>query len=138
LADIQTLSWVRDAALAIRHSAGFVLAIHDKELARDRSGRSGLHRDVLAEMRALYEISGKALGEVKSTVQRLKEALAEGGWLDRLLDLVFGGEDQEEEDEVRKAVGEMVGGRAGAEEWAGKVIESWREGMKGWGMVRME
>ncbi|KXX79150.1 N-alpha-acetyltransferase 25, NatB auxiliary subunit [Madurella mycetomatis] len=138
LADMQTLSCVRDAALAIRHSTAFVLGLHDKELARDRSGRSGLHRDVLVEMKALGELAGRALAEVKGTVQRLKEALAEGGWLDRLLDLVFGGDGQEGEDEVGRALAEVVEGRAGAEEWAGKVIESWRENLKGWGMVRME
>ncbi|KAL2019351.1 hypothetical protein VTK56DRAFT_9731 [Thermocarpiscus australiensis] len=143
LTDMHTMSHLRDTALAIRLSAGFVLAAHDRELARDRSGRSGLHRDVVAEMRALGEIAAKALGEVKGHVQKLKEALGEGGWLDRLLDMVFGpGEEDEttsgDDDEVTKAVSEVVGGRAGAKEWAGKVIESWREGVKGWGMVKME
>jgi hypothetical protein len=33
----------------------------------------------------------------------------------------------------------VVGGGCGAgEEWAGKVVESWREGVKGWGTVRWE
>ena len=144
LTDMHTLSYIRETALAIKHSATFVAAMHDKEVARDRSGRSGLHRDVLAEMKALGEIAGKVLGgnggggEIKGQVQKLKEGLGEGGWLDKVLDLVFGGEDEEDEDEVTRAVGEVVGGRGGAEEWAGKVIESWREGVKGWGMVRME
>jgi hypothetical protein len=144
---MHTLSHVRETALAIKHSAAFVLAFHEKELARDRSGRSGLHRDVVAEMKALNELAGRALVEVKGHVLKLKEALGEGGWLDRLLDLVFGSDeepqggqdkDKEDEDEVTRAVSEVVGGRAVAEEWAGKVIESWREGAKGWGMVRME
>lgn len=141
LADMHTMAYLRETALAMRHSAAFVAAFHDKELARDRSGRSGLHRDVLAEMRALGEMAGKALAEVKGHVQWLKEALAESGWLDRLLDVVFGGEEVDEEaaqDEVAKAFSRVVGGRAAAEEWAAKVIESWRDGVRGWGMVRME
>ncbi|KAK4241209.1 N-acetyltransferase B complex non catalytic subunit-domain-containing protein [Achaetomium macrosporum] len=141
LADMHTLSHVRETALAIKHSATFVLAFHEKELARDRSGRSGLHRDVIAQMKALNELAGRALVEVKGHMLKLKEALGEGGWLDRLLDLVFGSDEEqqgEKEDEVTRAVSEVVGGRAAAEEWAGKVIESWREGVKGWGMVRME
>ncbi|KAL2144370.1 hypothetical protein VTI28DRAFT_9194 [Corynascus sepedonium] len=142
LTEMPTFAALRDAALAVRHSAAFVVAAHDRELARDRSGRSGVHRDVLAEMRALDAAAGKVLGEAKSHVQRLKELLGEGGWLDRILGLAFGGADNEEEggqeDEVARTVEEVIGGRGAAEEWAGRVVESWREGVKGWGMVKME
>ncbi|KAK4100431.1 hypothetical protein N658DRAFT_507941 [Parathielavia hyrcaniae] len=137
LTELPHLAAIRDTALAVRHSAAFVLAFHDKELARDRSGRSGLHREAMAEMKALSELAGRALAEVKGCVHRLKEALAEAGWLDRLLGLVFA-EEGEDEGELGKVVEEVVGGRAAAEEWAGRVVESWREGVKGWGMVRME
>lgn len=142
LTEMPTFAALRDAALAVRHSAAFVVAAHDRELARDRSGRSGVHRDVLAEMRALDAAAGKVLGEAKSHVQRLKEVLGEGGWLDRILGLAFGGAENEEEggreDEVARTVEEVIGGRGAAEEWAGRVVESWREGVKGWGMVKME
>ncbi|KAL2163589.1 hypothetical protein VTH06DRAFT_5647 [Thermothelomyces fergusii] len=139
LTEMPTFSALRDTALAIRYSAAFVTTAHDRELARDRGGRSGMHRDVLAEMRALDAAAVKVLGEVKGHVQRLKEALGEPGWLDRILDLVFGGGSAEDgEDEVARAVEEVIGGRAEAEDWAGKVLESWREGVRGWGMVRME
>ncbi|KAK3940885.1 N-acetyltransferase B complex non catalytic subunit-domain-containing protein [Diplogelasinospora grovesii] len=133
LTDMHTMSYVRDTALAIRHSAAFVIAFHEKELARDRSGRSSLHKDVIAEMKALDGVASKALGEVKARIQRLKEQLGEGGWLDRMLEWTFG----REEDEVSKAVSQVVPTEA-VEEWIGKVLESWREGVKGWGMVRME
>lgn len=138
--ETHALACLHATATAIKHSAAFVLTFHDRELARDRSGRSGLHRDVLAEMKALGEVAGKGVAKVKGWIQKLKEGLAEGGWLDRVLDLVFGDEndDQDGEDGVARAVEEVVGGRAGAEEWAGRVVESWREGVKGWGMVRME
>jgi hypothetical protein len=141
------LAAIRDTALAMKHSAAFVLAFHEKELARDRSGRSGLHRDVIAEMKVLGEVAGKGLVEVKGCVSRLKEGLADGGWLDRVLGLVFKEDDENEEEgegeekegvELGKVVEEVVGGRAAAEEWAGRVVDSWREGVKGWGMVRME
>lgn len=142
LTSMPTLSYLRLTSLAIRHAATFVTATHDRELARNRSGRSGVPRDALAEMRALdTNVAAKGLAEAKGTVLRLKEALGEGGWLDRVLDLIFGGEDEETKDEggeVSRAVEEVVGGRGGAEDWAGKVVESWREGVKGWGMVRME
>ncbi|KAK4148894.1 N-acetyltransferase B complex non catalytic subunit-domain-containing protein [Chaetomidium leptoderma] len=135
LPEMPTLACIRATALAIRHSAGFVLALDEQ----DRKG--GLHRDVLAQMKVLHELGGKGVGEVKAAVQTVKAGLGEAGWLDRVLDLVFGEEEEEETeegDEVTRAVEEVVGGRAGAEEWAGRVVESWREGVKGWGMVRME
>ncbi|KAK4142908.1 N-acetyltransferase B complex non catalytic subunit-domain-containing protein [Dichotomopilus funicola] len=147
LTSMPALSYLRLSSLAIRSAATFLTASHDRELARNRTGRSGVHRDALAEMRGLdANVAVKGLAEVKGTVLRLKEALGEGGWLDRVLDLVFGGEEEEEMKEeggggggeVRRAVEEVVGGRGGAEEWAGKVVESWREGVMGWGMVRME
>jgi hypothetical protein len=137
------LSAIRETALAIKHTAAFALAFHDKELARDRSGRSGLHRDGLAEMKVLGDVAGKGLSEVRGCVGRLKEGLGEGGWLDRVLDVVFpfsaeGGSSLEGDEVVGVAVEEVVGGRGVAEEWAGRVVESWREGVKGWGMVRLE
>lgn len=139
LTEMPTFSALRDTALVIRYSAVFVTSSHDRELARDRSGRSGVHRDVLTEMRALDGAATKVLSELKGHMQRLKEALAEPGWLDRILDLVFGGGSEEDgEDEITRAVEEVVGGRTEAEEWAGKVVESWRDSVKGWGMVRME
>ncbi|KAK3320107.1 N-acetyltransferase B complex non catalytic subunit-domain-containing protein [Cercophora scortea] len=136
LTDMHTMALLRATALAIKHSAAFMLSVHEKELARDRSGKTALHKDILVEMKALDQLAGKALGEIKTHVQKLKTALGEGGWLDRVLEWTFG--DEGGEDEVAKAVGEVVGGRGGAEEWAGKLLESWREGVKGWGTVRLE
>ena len=141
LTNMHTMSYVRDTALAMKHSAAFVMAFHEKELARDRTGKSSLHKEVIAEMKALDAVATKALVELKKHIQKLKEALGEGGWLDRMLDWVFRGEESqvgEGDGEVLQAVSELVGGRDGAEEWAAKVVESWRDGAKGWGMVRME
>ena len=67
----------------------------------------------------------------------LKEALNKGGWLDRVLDLTLP-EGGDMADEVTKAVEDVVDGREGAEEWVGKMLESWNVLVKGWGMVRME
>ncbi|KAL2268243.1 hypothetical protein VTJ83DRAFT_3089 [Remersonia thermophila] len=135
LPSMTRLAALRDTALAIKHSAAFVTASHERELARDRSGRSGVHRDALTEMRALGEAAGKVLGEARAHVQRLKEQFAEAGWLDRVLGVAF---PEDRESELGARVEEAVGGRAAAEEWAAKVVESWRDGVKGWGMVRWE
>jgi len=139
---MHTVAYVRETALAVKHSALFVLAFHERELARDRSGKSALHKDAVAEMKALEAMASKTLGETKAHVQKLKELLGEGGWLDRVLEWTFGREDdherQEEGEEFRDAVARVTGGKEAAEEWAGKLLESWREGVKGWLMVRWE
>lgn len=141
LADPHTLSTLRDMALAIKHSATYVLTFQEKEAARDRAGKSILAKEVVAEMRALEALSSKAVDDVKERIKMLKEKLGEGGWLDRLSEWTFGKEGEEAgvyEDEVARSVFEIAGERAGVDEWAAGMVESWREGVKGLGMVRME
>ncbi|KAK4445090.1 N-acetyltransferase B complex non catalytic subunit-domain-containing protein [Podospora aff. communis PSN243] len=141
LTDMHTVAHLRETALAVKHGAAFVLSFHERELARDRSGKSALHRDVVSEMKALEAVATKALAETKSHLQKLKEMLGEGGWMDRILDWTFGREDDEAEregEEYRAAVVDVVGGRDAAEEWAGKMLESWRDTVKGWLMVRWD
>ncbi|KAK0610996.1 N-acetyltransferase B complex non catalytic subunit-domain-containing protein [Immersiella caudata] len=141
LTDMHTVAHLRETALAVKHSAGFILAFHERELARDRSGKSALHRDVVSEMKALEAVGSKTLAETKSHLQKLKELLGEGGWLDRILEWTFGREEEEVEREgegYKAAVLDIVGGRDAAEEWAGKMLESWRDGVKGWLMVRWD
>jgi len=140
LTDMHTTSYLRDTALVIKHSASFVLGFHERELARDRSGKAALHRDVVAEMKALEVVAGKTLSETKAHIQKLKEALGEGGWLDRMLDWTFGDDvdSNDPQEKYRQAVSDIIGGPAAAEEWAGKVLESWRDTVKGWLMVRWE
>ncbi|KAK0716647.1 N-acetyltransferase B complex non catalytic subunit-domain-containing protein [Apiosordaria backusii] len=137
LCDMPAFASVRDIAMAAKLSAGFVLSYHEKETARDKSGKSGLHKEVVAEMKALESAATKTLADAKAHVGVLKGVMNESGWLDRLLNVVLGEEDKEQ-DEVTEKVSQVVEGRGGAEEWAGKVVDSWREGVKGWGMVRFE
>lgn len=126
-----SISLLRDAALAVRWAAGSLVAFHAEQNARDRSGRGGLHKEVLSEAKGLEDVAGKVLGAVKARVKGLREVLALGGWLDRMEGWAFG------EDGVSDLVREVVG-EADVEEWGGRVVESWREGVKGLAMVKME
>lgn len=126
-----SLSLLRDAALAVRWAASSLVAFHGEQGARDRSGKSGLHKDVLAEAKALEDVAGKVLGAVRARVKELREVLGLGGWLDRMEGWASG------EDELSGLVRDVIG-EADVEEWGGKVVESWREGVKGLGMVKME
>ncbi len=139
VADQHTISSFRDAALAVKQTAAFVLAFNESEMARDRSGKANLHKEVVAEMRAFEALGVKALVEVKGHIKVLNGKLNEPGWLDRAVDWASGSDvDGGGDDEVAKDVFELVDGQPVVEEWAGRLLESWREGIKGWSVVRME
>lgn len=135
------LSLLRDAALTTRQGAALLLALHTAEQTRDRSGRSGLHKDAVAECRGLEELAGKMLTEAKEGVKKIKEELGLGGWLDRVEGWMFPDAAEDDAEDNGGRLGELlrdVIGGADLEEWTGKVVESWREGVKGFGMVKWE
>lgn len=127
------LSTLRDAALTVRWASGSLVSFHADQTARDRSGRSGLHKEVLSEAKGLDEAAGRVLGAVRARVKELREVLGLGGWLDRMEGWAFADGGEGVSDVVREVVGE-----ADVEEWGGRVVESWREGVKGFAMGRME
>lgn len=97
-----------------------------------------MHKEALAEMKAADALAAKSLSEAKARVKSLKEELGEGGWLDRVAEWTFGQGGEAFGDEMGKGVLAVVGGSAVVEEWTGRLVESWREGVKGWGMVKWE
>lgn len=132
LTDPHTLSLMRETALATKHASSFLVSFHAADQARDRSGKASLHKDIVAEAKGLEELATKTLAETKGRVRELKEALGQGGWLDRVEGWVF-----PDGDGLGELVRDVVGA-AECEEWAARVVESWREGVKGFGMVRWE
>jgi len=138
MADQHTASTLRDAGLAIKHSAVYVLGFGAREAARDRTGRANVHREVLAEMRALETLGTTTLGEIKSHVKKLQGSLGEAGWLDRVVEWTVGSGGDGTSDATTEMVLDMVGGRPAVEEWASRVLESWREAVRGWGRMKME
>lgn len=142
--DIHSMSMLRDAAMAIKQTAAFIAAYHDKETARDRSGKSGFGKETLAGARAFKELAAHVLAAVKVHVKSAKDTLGAPGWLDRIADLVAA-TGQEEEDkceeegsELSRAVLDAAGGATAVEDWAGHLLDGWRETIKGWGQVQLE
>lgn len=127
-----TLSHLRETALATKQSTSFLLAFHAAEQTRDRSGKSNLHKDVVTQVKALDALATSTLSAGKARVAELKEALGQGGWLDRVEGWMF-----DEGDGLGELVRDVVGAGE-VEEWAGSVVESWREGVKGFGGVVWE
>ncbi|KAK4162403.1 N-acetyltransferase B complex non catalytic subunit-domain-containing protein [Cladorrhinum sp. PSN259] len=144
LTELHSTALARDTGMAIKQSAAFVLSWNEKENARDRSGRSGLHKEVVAEMKALEAAGTRVVADVKTHFSKLKEGLSESGWLDRVLEVTFpehDGNDGNDDDDVvvgavRRVVRRGGGGQEDEEEWAGKVVDSWRESVKGWVIVQ--
>jgi len=129
LTELHSTALARDTGIAIKLSAGFVLTWNDNENARDRSGRSALHREAIAEMKALEAAGVKVVGDVKAHFGKMKEGLGESGWLDRILEVTF--PEGEEDEDFARAVQKIVGG-VEEEEWAAKIADSWRDVVKGW------
>jgi N-terminal acetyltransferase B complex non-catalytic subunit len=138
IADQHSMSMLREASLTVKQTAGYLLAFGEREAARDRSGKSSLLKQVLVEMRALEKLAAKELACIKSHVKTLKGSLSEPGWLDRLVEWTMGADGEGADDAVAGAVFAMVGGRAAVEEWAGRVLESWREGIREWDLMKMD
>ncbi|TLD14721.1 hypothetical protein PspLS_10973 [Pyricularia sp. CBS 133598] len=125
---------LREAAVSLKNGASFVLLLHEQAQARDRSGKSSLHKDVVAQIKEIARVATEVLNQTRDHFKLLKSELAEPGWLDDVVNLTVG----EDSDELAAAVLATVGGRANVENWAGKMLDSWREGVKGWTMVRTE
>lgn len=125
---------LREAAVSLKSGASFVLSLHEQALARDRSGKSNLHKDLVAQMKEIVKVGTELLNQTRDHFKLLKSELGEPGWLDDVVSWTVG----EETDDLAAAVLVTVGGRANVENWAGKVLDSWREGVKGWTMVKTD
>lgn len=150
-----TLSVLRDTCILVRNSANYLLASHERDRERDRSGASGgMPKAVVTELRGLETLAAKVLAEdVKDRVKWMKVQLDESGWMDRLAGWALGevkeGEtdaDGEEEavaegdyvDVVSRRIMALPDAQGRLDDWTGRVLESWREAAKGWGLVKME
>lgn len=124
---------LRETAVALKSGASFVLSLHEQAQARDRSGKSSLHKDVVAQMKEMAKVATEVLNQTRDHFKFLKSELGETGWLDDVVNLTIG-----ESDDLAAVVLATAGGRANVENWAGKMLDSWREGVKGWIMVKTD
>ncbi|ERS95661.1 hypothetical protein HMPREF1624_07735 [Sporothrix schenckii ATCC 58251] len=136
--DIHSLGMLRETAVAVKHTGAFLGAFHDKENARDRTGKSGLGKEALAGAAAFKTLSARLLADIKTHVKASKDTLGAPGWLDRLSETVSQPGDGEGEDELTKAVVVAVGGSAAVEDWAGHLLDGWRETIRGLGQVQLD
>lgn len=131
LGSLHGLSILRDAAAAVKLATSYIIAFNEREKERDRSGKSNLPKDVMAQVKMLEAAAGTAMAEGKARVALLKKE--SDSLSTRLSKWTF---DAEPDDKLTQGIRELAGRHANV--WSQKVAESWRTNVKGWELVRWE
>ncbi|CAK7567585.1 MAG: hypothetical protein SEPTF4163_005551 [Sporothrix epigloea] len=130
LSNLHSVGMLRETAIAIRLTVLFLVAYHDRDLARNRSGISGLPREVLAGLDNFKSLATQALADTKAYLKAMKEALSQGGLPAKLKDeVLLGGEGKELEEAV---------GVDAIEGWAEYILNGWRATLQGWMQAHMD
>lgn len=124
---LHTLAMFRDTAMATKLTTQWVLAFNEREKERDRSGKSNLPRDVVAQVKGLQLAAEVALKEGKAVVATLKGEVGSGSeFAKKLRRWVF-------EDGKGQDVDEVI-----EDGTVKELVESWRQNITGWGQVKWE
>ncbi|KAG9504965.1 hypothetical protein J7337_004947 [Fusarium musae] len=121
LSTLHSLAILRDTSVAIKASAQWVIAFNDREKERDRSGKSNLPKEVMAQIRELVTVSEATLKEGKATVAKMKEQVYGRDFEPAVRAWIF-----EDADNVLGIVGEAA---------TKKLVQSWESNVKGWTQV---
>jgi N-terminal acetyltransferase B complex non-catalytic subunit len=87
------------------------------------------HKSQIEQNKALGESAKQVMQAVVDKSKGIKNGLDESGWIDQVLESMEVGASGEQ---VRSLVGENF-----LEEWAGSVVESWRESVTGLGLLKV-
>ncbi|KAF5625101.1 hypothetical protein F52700_9476 [Fusarium sp. NRRL 52700] len=121
LSTFHSLAILRDTSVAIKNSAQWVIAFNDREKERDRSGKSNLPKEVMAQIKELVTVSETSLKEGKATVTKMKEQVYGRNFEPSVKAWIFEGADS-----ILGIVGEAA---------TKKLIKSWESNVKGWTQV---
>ncbi|EPE04158.1 n-acetyltransferase b complex non catalytic subunit [Ophiostoma piceae UAMH 11346] len=130
MTNLHALGMLRDTAVAVKQTSVFVAVFQDRELARDRTGKSGLGKEVLAEARAYKTLWTQLLSQIKAHIKRSRESIA--AFSTKELVAAAQGDDP-----LSAAIFETINASA-VDEWAGGLVYDWIETIQGWGQVQME
>ncbi|CAK7272867.1 hypothetical protein SEPCBS119000_005346 [Sporothrix epigloea] len=130
ISNLHSVGMLREAAIAIRCTALFLAAHHDRESIRDRSCMSGLSREALAGVERFRLLATQTLVDIKTYLKAIKVALSQNGLLANLRDEVRQGE-------LGRALGNVVD-NAAIIDWADHTLSGWRATMQGWMPVQMD
>ncbi|KAJ4244390.1 hypothetical protein NW762_014518 [Fusarium torreyae] len=122
LSTFHSLAILRDTAAATKNAAQWIVAFNDREKERDRSGKSNLPKEVMAQIKDLVAVSDAALKEGKDTVAKLKEQVNGRDFEPAVRRWIFDGAE-----DVLDVVGEGPTKR---------LVKSWEKNLKGWTLVK--
>lgn len=118
LSTLHSLAILRDTAGAIKNSANWIISFNDREKERDRSGKSNLPKEVMAQIKGLVTTSTATLNEGKECVGKLKDQVIGRDFEPSVRKWIF-----EDSNDVLEVVGESA---------TGKLVKSWETNVKGW------
>lgn len=151
---LHAMGMLRESAIVIRMTASYltaslVMTSVDKARADKKVLSTGETSWATAQLNKLTALAVKAEKTIEERIGTLKAMVEGGGWIDRLHQWTFdvatarpssglSGVPAEVEyrEALAAAVKEAIGGDAFFEEWAGHVVDSWRELIRGWGAVK--
>ncbi|KOS20857.1 hypothetical protein ESCO_004545 [Escovopsis weberi] len=124
---MHSVSMLRDTIAAIKLSTQWLMGWNDRERERDRSGRSGLPKELAAGIKSLQATAEAAGREAQTLVARLKADILSRDFEPKLTRWIFHGKGEADTDDG------VVG--AISKDLVAEVVESWVMNVKGWGSV---
>ncbi|EWY97241.1 hypothetical protein FOYG_05716 [Fusarium oxysporum NRRL 32931] len=121
LSTLHSLAILRDTSVAIKNSAQWVIAFNDREKERDRSGKSNLPKEVMAQIKELVTVTETTLREGRAIVAKMKEQVFGRDFEPAVRAWIF-----EDADNILGVVGEAA---------TKKLVKSWESNVKGWTQV---
>ncbi|KAF4970465.1 hypothetical protein FZEAL_10029 [Fusarium zealandicum] len=118
LSTLHSLAILRDTAAATKNAAQWIIAFNEREKERDRSGKSNLPKEVVAQIKDIVTASEAALKEGKESMSKLKEQVLGRDFEATTKRWIF-----EDGQDVLDVVGEHAMGR---------LVKSWEVNVKGW------
>ena len=131
---LHQLSLLRDAAVATKLGAQWVLSINEQAKERDKSGSSNLPKEVVALAKTLQQHGERALAEGKGIVGELVKTTKDASFGKKVLEWL-------RDDEGSADDGEGVAGGNDDATMARTVsglVKSWKQNVEGWQRVQWE
>ncbi|RFU80528.1 hypothetical protein TARUN_1647 [Trichoderma arundinaceum] len=122
LSSMHNIALLRDTTVAIKLGVQWILSHNEKEKARDRSGKSGLPKDLASEFKDLQTTAEAGIKEGQGWISGLKTEVMSRDFEPKLKRWVLEGED---ETKSILSMDSLPG-----------LIDSWQSNVKGWLQVK--
>ncbi|KAL7805034.1 N-acetyltransferase B complex non catalytic subunit domain-containing protein [Trichoderma aethiopicum] len=122
LGSMHNISMLRDTTAAIKLGVQWLLSHNEKEKARDRSGKSGLPKDLVSQLKDLQTAAEASIKEGQGLISKLRTEVMSREFEPKLKRWVLDGEH-----EIKRILGmQSLPG----------LIDSWQSNVKGWQQVK--